>query len=875
MNSERTLSILYEMALVIGSHDHTEPLLLDTLQRFLHHTTFPCGMILFNKPQQEINCIDPAENHPHRLQLAIGDSELIKHTGSLLSFPCGLLEPKTHLLDIQALLTPLPVKQNYYKAILSLPIHGHGVILLLSPKVPKADTHFEQIFKPILSNLANAINFCRFHETHTDELISSRDQAMEQLAQSESRFRTVVETVPNIIYRADIATGYPTYVSPAIEELLGFTPEEWLDNPLLWSQQIYHEDRRIFNRVFGNEIYKTGTYKVEYRIWNKDGTTLRWFTDRYALETNDEGAPASIIGTISDVTEQKLAEEKLFKEKERAQVTLDSIGDAVITTDNNNEIEYMNPVAKALTGWNDDAYGRPLLEVYQTFNSLAHQRTTDPFQTRTHKDRYSDLHGHLILINKQGTEIPVVDTTSLIHDNECNTTGVVIVFHDVSKERELTEKLSWQATHDSLTGLTNRYEFELRLGECIEKAKKDSSHHALLYLDLDKFKVINDTCGHSAGDELLRHLSESLKKQMRDFDTLARIGGDEFGLLLENCPLEIASNIATKIQQEISNFHFIWKEHSFDIGVSIGLTEITSISAHVTDVMSAADMACYAAKEQGRNRIHIFQHDDIELARLRSEVKLASQINEALKNNTFKLIFQPIRPVIDSPDLIAHHEVLLRMLSQDGELITGTEFIPVAERYNLMPAIDRWVIHELFLSKKEYIRTEHEKIACHDTSNTHTCLLSVNLSGTSLGDEGLLDFIKNEIEEHAIPHAAICFEITETAAISNLNVASHFIKELRKLGCRFSLDDFGSGLSSFGYLKDLPVDFLKIDGSFVHDMVTNSMNLAMVESINHIGHVLGMQTIAEFVESEEILLKLRELGVDYAQGFAITAPELL
>ncbi len=876
MNHERILAILYEMALIIGSHDRTESLLLETLQRFLHHTTYPCGMVLFNQPQQEGTSVEPAEEYTRLLQLAIGDRELIKYTGSVLQFPPELLETEPKLINNPELIAQLPVKQDFYRTILCLPIPGHGIILLLSPEEPNSDTPFTQIFKPVLSNLGRAIHLCRLHEANTNELISGRDLAMERLNQSETRFRTMVETVPNILYRADITTGYPTFVSPAIEESLGFTPEEWVNNPALWFQQIHHDDRHIVNQVFGNNINDKNTYTVEYRIWHKDGKILKWFSDRYALETDSENQPASIVGTISDITALKSSEEKLFKEKERAQVTLDSIGDAVITTDNTNKIEYMNPAAKALTGWDaDDAHGRPLLEVYQTFNSLARQRSTDPYQTRMHRDRYSDLHGHLILIDKQGFEIPVVDTTSLIHDKNNNVTGVVIVFHDVSKERQLAEELSWQATHDSLTRLTNRHEFELRLGECIEKSKKDHSLHALLYLDLDKFKVVNDTCGHSAGDELLRHLSELLRKQMRNFDTLARIGGDEFGLLLENCPLKNASDIATKIKQTISDFHFIWQEHSFDIGVSIGLTEISHTSTHIADVMSAADMACYSAKEQGRNRIHIFQHDNLELARIRNEVKLSSQINEALKNSTFKLIFQPIKPIADNPGLIAHHEVLLRMLDKDGELLTGSKFISVAERYNLMPAIDRWVIHNLFMSKGEYIRTEHDKISYHDANSDHTCLLSINLSGTSLGDESLLDFIKNEIEEYDIPHAAICFEITETAAISNLDIASHFIKELRKLGCRFSLDDFGSGLSSFGYLKDLPVDFLKIDGSFVHDMITNDMNLAMVESINHIGHVLGMQTIAEFVESEEILLKLRELGVDYAQGFAITTPELL
>lgn len=428
---------------------------------------------------------------------------------------------------------------------------------------------------------------------------------------------------------------------------------------------------------------------------------------------------------------------------------------------------------------------------------------------------------------------------------------------------EATEKLSYQATHDALTGLVNRREFERRLEKALQAAHDEGRTHALCYLDLDQFKIVNDTCGHVAGDELLRQLTVLLQSKVRDVDILARLGGDEFGVLLENCPLEQAQIVADLLRQTVKDFHFVWQNKAFVIGVSVGLVSITRDSESLAFVLSCADAACYAAKDLGRNRVHVYRAEDGEMALRQGEMNWVARITHAIEVNRFRLYCQAIMPLAESSKEGAHFEILLRMLGDQGELIPPMAFIPAAERYGLMPSIDRWVVSTAF---GLYWKMFPEK----EIGQRHTC--TVNLSGPSLCDDHFLDFIKRQFSLYQVPHEHICFEITETAAISNLARAIEFIGELRAKGCRFSLDDFGSGLSSFTYLKNMQVDYLKIDGSFVRDMVDDPMDAAMVASINQVGHVMGLKTIAECVETDAVLEKLREMGVDFAQGFCIERP---
>ncbi|MCP3961842.1 MAG: EAL domain-containing protein [bacterium] len=440
--------------------------------------------------------------------------------------------------------------------------------------------------------------------------------------------------------------------------------------------------------------------------------------------------------------------------------------------------------------------------------------------------------------------------------------GIAIERHRSDEAtRELAEKLSFQATHDSLTGLLNRYEFERRMRRLLEEARRHQGEHALCYMDLDQFKIINDTCGHVAGDELLRQLGHLLGNQVFQRDTLARLGGDEFGVLLENCSLGKAKKVADTLRRAIEGFRFLWEGKSFSVGVSIGLVPISEASDSLTGILRAADSACYVAKDEGRNRIHTYRADDAELARRSGEMRWVNRIRLALEEDRFHLEFQPIVDVCGPRTPGEHFELLLRMEDEEGRQVAPEAFMPAAERYQLATKIDYWVLGSAF----DWLISEPGLLE-------RVRLCSINLSAQSLGDLDFLRFVLRGIEEKRIPPERICFEITETAAIANLSQANHFIRTLRTLGCRFALDDFGTGFSSFAYLKSLPVDYLKIDGMFVTELAEDRIDQAVVRSMVEIGKVMGKRTIAEAVESEIVLGKLRAIGVDYAQGNAIGRP---
>jgi len=418
----------------------------------------------------------------------------------------------------------------------------------------------------------------------------------------------------------------------------------------------------------------------------------------------------------------------------------------------------------------------------------------------------------------------------------------------------------YQASHDALTGLINRHEFERRVKALISSTQMEKGENALCFMDLDQFKVVNDTCGHIAGDELLRQLGEVLQDAVRHSDTLARLGGDEFGILMEHCTLAQAQRAVTAIQQVIQDFQFSWEGQTFRIGVSIGLVAISESTPSLTELLKQADAACYMAKDLGRNRIHVYNPDDTMMVLRQGEMQWVSRINQALEENRFTLYAQSIVPLDKSTDM--HYEFLLRMIDENGEIVSPVTFLPAAERYDLMHKLDIWVVGHAFAL-----------LANHPDLVEQVNFFSINLSGQSITNVKFLDSVISQIKELNIDPGKICFEVTETAAISNLRAATHFISSLRELGCRFALDDFGSGLSSFGYLKNLQVDFLKIDGIFVKDIADDPIDHAMVKSINDIGHVMGMKTIAEFVESDKIKSMLRRLGVDYAQGYEIGRPQ--
>ena len=568
---------------------------------------------------------------------------------------------------------------------------------------------------------------------------------------------------------------------------------------------------------------------------------------------------------LLDISKRKLAETALYEEKERAQITLSSIADGVVTTDQFGVITSMNPKAETLTGWNaGEACGQNLQSILNVVDEETHMPLSGIIDKCLHKGQSIELAGSAVLTRRNDGDSAVELSIAPMRDRLGNTNGAVIVIHDVSEARKMAEEMQFLATHDTLTGLVNRGEFERRLKQAIESAATEDISYALCYLDLDRFKVVNDTAGHVAGDELLIQLTALLKSKVRTTDTLARLGGDEFGVLLHSCPLEKAKEIAETIRHLVKQFRFVWEGKTFDIGASIGVIAINAQSGELKEILSAVDTACYLAKEQGRNRIHIFQPGDEEISRRHGEMELTHRIRRALKEDRFALWQQPLEPLNGDFHHIQACEIFLRMLDDHDRIISPAVFIPAAERYQLMPEIDRWVIKAVFQAIRDGRLLNNSHSSCF-----------INLSGQSLGDHELLQLIVEQLNGGIINPEQICFEITETAAIANLAHAINFVTVLESRGCCFALDDFGSGLSSFAYLKNLPVDYIKIDGHFIKDMVNNPIDRTMVEAINKIGHVMGIKTVGEFVEDQATRDALKEAGVDYAQGYGIAKPKPL
>jgi len=643
--------------------------------------------------------------------------------------------------------------------------------------------------------------------------------------------------------------------------MLGYDLDD--DDVLLdWYGLVHPTDMSLVQSKMKDHLAgKSDFFESVHRMRHQNGD-WRWMSSRAKAVLDEKGRLLRLLGVEVDITERKLYEEALFREKESAQITLQSIGDGVITTDAKCNVEYVNPVAEELTGWKVDAgSGRPIDEIFRGFHEETCEPLENPLAVAIRRNRAIKSVRPTLLIRSDGNELYIESTASPIRDGRGNVTGGVLVFHDVSESRELNRRLSYHASHDILTGLVNRREFENRLERALRSAKARETSYALCYLDLDQFKIVNDSCGHNAGDALLGQLGALLKSKIRWRDTLARLGGDEFGVLLESCSLDEAMQTAESLRIAISEYKFMWDDRSFRLGVSIGVVPISADNEDVAALLSAADSACAAAKEAGRNRIHSFQENDIDLMRRRREMQWAARINNALEEDRFELFRQTILP-LQVEEEGAHYEILLRMRDESGGIISPGLFIEAAERYGITPNIDRWVIRSAFrwlVSEAD----ERERLA----------LCSINLSGQSLGDEKFLPFVTEQFHMSGLDATKICFEITETAAIASYSQANRFINALKELGCKFALDDFGTGLSSFGYLKHFPVDYLKIDGSFVKEILHDPIDREMVRSINEIGHLTGKQTIAEFAENEEIITMLRGMGIDYAQGYGVSEPK--
>jgi diguanylate cyclase (GGDEF)-like protein/PAS domain S-box-containing protein len=681
--------------------------------------------------------------------------------------------------------------------------------------------------------------------------------AEDALRDSEAKFRGLFESVMDGVYRTT-RDGRLLVVNPAFVQMLGYASADELYQVPAASLYWYPSDRETYVRRMESQ----GEVRDdEYVLRRKDGSMLV-VVDNGRVVRDKHGRVTGFEGTIVDVTERKKAETAVFQAKERAQVALQSIGDAVITTDSEGRIDYMNPVAESLTGLESrEAQSQLIGSILTVVDETTREASESPVMRCLREGQVLGLAEHTVLVVRRGQVIAIQDSAAPIRDRAGNLIGAVMVFHDASKERRLHRALRYQASHDALTGLINRREFENRLTTAVESVRQDASaRQVLLYLDLDQFKLVNDTCGHPAGDQLLKQITGVLQSRVRSGDTLARLGGDEFGILLGDCSLDQALRVADTLRQAIRDYRFIWQDGVLAVGVSIGIVEIAADTPTVASVMSAADVACYAAKDLGRNRVQLYKPDNVP--ERHREMHWVSKLTRACDEGRFELFYQPIVAIGSSPSEREHFELLLRLRDESGVLVAPAAFIPAAERYNVMPSIDRWVVRQAL-----------DRVAHRVGSGVKPYTIAVNLSGTSLNDERFLEYLIAELSAHDLAPGAMCFEITETAAIANLGNVVYFMRELKARGCHFALDDFGSGLSSFMYLKNLPVDYLKIDGQFIENVTRDPVDRSMVEAISQVGKAMGIQTIAERVESAEVLAELSRLGIGLAQGFHIAKPQ--
>jgi diguanylate cyclase (GGDEF)-like protein/PAS domain S-box-containing protein len=633
---------------------------------------------------------------------------------------------------------------------------------------------------------------------------------------------------------------------PTLEATLGFYKPEAMP---------------IIRKHFEACIETAEPYDLELEIVTAKGRSL-WTRFTGAAEF-EEGKAVRVVGAFQDITGRKTLERDLAESHELVRVTLDSIGDAVITTDPAGHVVWLNPVAERLTGWTkDEARAKPLKDVFNVTNTETGQLILDPVAVCLAEGTSVGLQGHTTLRSRQGEDYGIEDLASPIRTADGGILGAVLIFHDVSEQRRLSLQMSHRATHDALTGLINRAEFELRLSRLLEGARLEASRHVLMYIDLDEFKVINDACGHAAGDQLLRQVSVLLQSAVRGRDTVARLGGDEFGVILEMCNIEQGREIAQKICNQVELYRFAHDGRRYRIGTSIGVVPVDLRWESSATVLQAADSCCYAAKDAGRNRIHLWVESDKTLLVRQGEMQWVNRLEAAIDENRFVLFAQHIEP-IGGPTPGLHCEVLLRLREDDGSMVLPGSFLPAAERFHLMARIDKWVLRKVI----EMLEADAIELDRIDT-------IAVNLSGQSIGDRAFhRDLISMLREARFDPHK-LCFEITETAAITNLGDAKVFIEEMRSLGVRIALDDFGAGASSFGYLRMLPLDYLKIDGQYITGL-DDPLNNAAVRCFCEVAKAVGVNTIAEFVEHSDVRDKLSAIGVDMAQGYLIHRPEPL
>ncbi len=681
--------------------------------------------------------------------------------------------------------------------------------------------------------------------------LSTEEQQARALKESEQRFRSFAENSSAEIFIKDVEGRY-IMVNRYMTDLLNLREEEMLGRT---AAQLYSPEIAARVEAHDKEVLEKRETIIREAVEDWPDRKRIFLSVRFPM-FDALGRIIGIGGLNQEISELAEARRALQESERRFKDFAETAADYFWETDSEDRFIYLSerfqqvrgvPPEQVLGKTRREAFGEALEDAADGEHAAA-VREQKPFTVELARRRPDGT-----IVRLQSTGKPVLDHNGRFRGYRGST-------RDITDAHVLSEELTYQANHDALTGLLNRRAFEDRLNRVLEAVRKEGSEHVMCYLDLDQFKVINDTCGHDAGDELLRQLCVQLKAKVRKRDTLARLGGDEFGVLMEHCALDQADRVADALRQTITDFRFAWEGREFRIGASIGMAAINASSDSIAAVMSAADAACYVAKDQGRNRVHVSRENDAELSRRYMEMEWVARINAALAEDRFQLLYQPVYPIRTDKRVGHHYELLLRMV-EDGKSISPAEFFPAADRYNLSSSLDRWVV-----------RTALRWLNDHPDHLRDLSLCAINLSGHSLTDRNFLYFLTQMLDESNVPASKLCFEVTETVAIANLTAATSFIEGIKSRGSRFALDDFGSGLSSFAYLKALPVDFLKIDGVFIRDLETNAVDASMVKSINEIGHVMGKKTIAEFVENMAILEVLREIGVDYAQGNALGVP---
>jgi len=672
-------------------------------------------------------------------------------------------------------------------------------------------------------------------------------------------FDSLAETLPDV---ALIHTQTILYANRAAGELFGVGPETLVGKPIT---DLLRPAYRAVMRKHVAAAAETNDElpPFEAQLISNDDQGL--WAELYSRRVTFGGEPA-LLTVARDITHRKSLETSLGRGKLQARITLESIGEGVITTDRNGTIDYMNEAAEQLIGGTRSAgLGKRLLDLISLVDEVDRSSLGDPVARCLSERRRVNLGRRAFLLSKQAErEFSTELTASPIRGPDGQVAGCVVIFHDVSELRGLAREMSYQASHDALTGLVNRAEFERRLEAALDSARGEGVGHVVCYLDLDRFKLVNDTGGHIAGDNLLREIGALLKQRVRDSDTVARVGGDEFAMLLAGCPLDKAQQIAEDVVQSVAAHHFAWQDRVFDIGVSIGLVEVGKDSGSAESVLSAADSACYVAKQRGRGRTHVYSTRDEVMARERGEIQWLQRLQRALKENAFELYVQPIVAIGGRNRTGPAAEVLLRMRDESGGSILPVHFLASAERYQLMSHIDRWVVQTTLAA----IAGGAPHLPAGRTCN-------INLSAQTLGDDDFLEFVVDVLDHTGVSPDRICFEVRESAVVSQLDQAQRFINVLHGIGCRFALDNFGSGIGSFANLKTLSLDYLKIDGMYTRNIDTDTVNREMVAAMVKLARTLDFKVVAEQVEDQSSFEALRELGVDFVQGYAVEKPRPL